>query len=530
MHLWKNFISRGLGVALGAGLVLGVITRVDAAPRWTRLSWTQTPATSLTVTWNDDDAVGQGEIRPLNGSATTIPSTAVNSGVSEFDYTHVATFTGLLPDTAYEYRVQSQATWTNWQATRTAPAAGACTPFTFVATGDGRGEDLIGYGPSGQWPGVMGNIVGENPLFVLHTGDYVHDGGEVSQWVTELNTLPTLSALFPFFLAQGNHDDGPGEGPGAHYNMIFSYPATNPDNAEDYYSLIMGNVQIIALSTHSFDIADQANWMDAELAAHAGTVDWRVVFFHKPVWSSGISHGSNEGLFADVLIPVFESHGVDLVFNGHDHIYERFHPSVGGPGAGAHVNTPLPFDNNTRGEASGVTYIVTGGGGAILESTFSTSEVGAAVGSGNLNYVAVRANGNTLQVTARDLGPCILGLCGSPSIVGDLDDIILEKSNTGCVTPDPDAGVPDPDAGVPDPDAGAGDGGPDPSDAGPADDGGPNQDDSGTPSPDASTQPPESPDSGCSCQTPGARSSGPLLLLVLFVWLLGRRRRRRCRR
>jgi MYXO-CTERM domain-containing protein len=549
-NMHQHLIGRVVGLALGAGLLLGATSRVDAAPRWIRLSWTQAPATSLTVTWNDDGAAGQAEIRPINGTATTIPSTAVTTSVSEFDYTHVATFTGLQPDTPYEYRVESQATWSGWQATRTAPAPGDCTPFTFVAVGDGRGEDifLLGYSQSGQWTGVMGHIVGENPLFVLHSGDYVHDGVEIDQWVTELDTLPTISALFPFFMAQGNHDDGPGEGASAHYNMIFSYPDVNPDNAEDYYSLIMGNVQVICLSTHSFDMVDQINWMDAELTAQAGTVDWRVVFFHVPIWSSG-AHGSNENDTprADLMLPVLESHGVDLVINGHDHDYERFHPSYGGHNAGPRVVNPLPFDSNTRGEADGVIYIVSGGGGALLNPLFAVSEQGSAVGSNNLNYAVIRVEGDTLRVTTRDLGPCLAGLCGSPSIVGDLDDIILEKSNTGCVIPGPDAGVPDagvPDAGVPDAgldDAGAQadaatppadaspgvDGGGDPVDGGgdPVDGGGDPVDASTTTS-DSGAPPPASPDPGCSCRTSGsAGSAGLALLLLLFGWL---RRRRRC--
>jgi MYXO-CTERM domain-containing protein len=527
MNISRKVVRRSLTVALGLSLALGVILPVDAAPRWIRLSWTQAPATTLTATWNDTDNVGQAEIRPIGGTATSVASTATTS-VSEFDYTHAATFTGLQPNTAYEYRVQSQGTWSAWQASRTAPTPGECTPFTFVATGDGRGEDLFGWGynQSGQWPGVMSLMASENPLFVLHSGDYVHDGDEVDQWVEELSNLSTIAALAPFFLAQGNHDDGPGEGPTAHFNMAFSYPTNNPDNTEDYFSLIMGNVQIICLSTHSFDMVDQINWMDAEFTAQAGLVDWRLVFFHVPIWSSG-SHGSNEDNTprADLMLPVLESHGVDLVVNGHDHHFERFHPSYGGHNAGTRVVNPLPFDNNTRGEADGVSYIVAGGGGALLNPAFAVSETGSAVGDNHLSYAVIQAGGDTLQITTRDLGDCLAGTCGTPTIEGTLDEIILEKSNTGCVAPDPDAGVPD--AGLPD--AGpADDGGVNPDDGSTEpDDGSTEPDDGSTPSADSSTEPPASPDSGCSCQTTGARPGGASLLWLLGLLVLIFRRRRR---
>lgn len=321
-------------------------SQAHAAPRWIRLSWTQSPATTMTVAWSDDtNGAAEAEIREPGGTAVNVTATAEDTGISELDVTYVATFTGLTPATHYEYRVHSAGAWSPWFSTRTAPPAGSCAPFNFVSVGDGRGEEIPiwGYAQSQQWPGVMSLIAAEHPLFVIHSGDYVHDGDIAEQWEIELDDLMTISSVAPFLLAQGNHDDGPGEGATAHFNKLFAYPTSNPDTTEDYFSLVMGNVQVICLSTHSFDMDDQIAWMDTELTAQQGVVDWRVVFFHVPIWSSG-AHGSNEDDTprAAVMLPVLESHGVDLVINGHDHDYERFHPSVGGHGAGTRVSTPCP--------------------------------------------------------------------------------------------------------------------------------------------------------------------------------------------
>ncbi len=515
--------SVGLAAPFGIPIVvaavwLGLTTHVPAAkatPRWVRLSWTQAPSTTLTVAWTDQvDGASQAEIRPIGGTATGLSGTATDTGDSTLGVTYSATFAGLVPYTDYEYRVQSDGTWSQWYATRTAPSPGSCAPLRFVSVGDGRGEEIpvLGYTPSLQWPGVMSLIATEHPLFVIHSGDYVYDGFIADQWDSELADLMTLSTGSPFLLSLGNHDDGPGEGATANFNNLFVYPTDNPDTTEDYYSLVMGNVQVICLSTQTYNIEDQIAWMDAELTAYQGIVDWRVVFFHVPIWSSG-AHGSNEDDTprASVMLPVLESQGVDLVINGHDHDYERFHPSIGGYGGVARVVTPLPYDSGTRGQATGVTYIVTGGAGALVNPIFSTTVAGSAFGSNHIHYLVLEANGGTLQVTARDLGTQGLG---GPTLQGDLDHIQLEKPNPVC-TPEfpPDAGVPD--AGLPD--SGT-----------PVADGAPPQADGAPPAADAAQEadagsPPGAKEGGCNCQETGGVPTLPVWCTIFFIALWFRR-------
>ena len=56
--------------------------------------------------------------------------------------------------------------------------------------------------------------------------------------------------------------------------------------------------------------------------------DWKIAFFHHPIYSSGERHGSEEDL--RVLVePLFVEHGVDVVFAGHEHLYERLKPQRG---------------------------------------------------------------------------------------------------------------------------------------------------------------------------------------------------------
>jgi hypothetical protein len=81
----------------------------------------------------------------------------------------------------------------------------------------------------------------------------------------------------------------------------------------------------------------QYEWLVSDLAGTSKP--WKFVFFHIPPYSSG-GHGSDLNV-RQTLAPLFEQYGVTIVFNGHDHDYER-------------------------SGANGVTYIVTGGGGAPL--------------------------------------------------------------------------------------------------------------------------------------------------------------------
>ena len=412
----------------------------QAAPKWLRLSWTDDPSTTLTATWTDLAGTGSAEIRVPGSEATGIGAAVEATGISDLAYTYSATFTALLPDTAYEYRVYSTGTWSAWHQTRTAPALGSCAHVSLAAVGDSRGEELplVGtYVPSSQWAAIAAMIAAEQPLFVVHSGDVVRAGGRGDEWAAELAILEPLAAGLPTFVALGNHDIGPGEGAGAYFNRVLAFPADNPDGVEDYYGLVVGNVQLLVLSTETFDMDAQITWLAGQLAAHGSDVVWRVVVFHRAVWSSGV-HGSNENdaTRAAVLLPILESAGVDVVINGHDHDYERFHPSTGGAGT-PRVVTPLASDNGTRGTAEGVVYFVSGGGGALVYPAPLTPIEGSARLEQHLNYLVLDAAGGTLRIIVRDLGE---QGAGPPGSVSDLEVVTLEKPGIACSTPGDDGG------------------------------------------------------------------------------------------
>ena len=126
------------------------------------------------------------------------------------------------------------------------------------------------------------------------------------------------------------------------------------------------------------------NWLKNDLAAT--DKPWKFVFYHQAIYSSG-PHGYESWAKAkrELLAPIFEQNHVDVVFNGHDHDYERTRP------------------------ITGVLYIVSGGGGASLypvvpqsfsayaESTYHT--VLATVDSCTLKLQAIKPDGTVFDST-----------------------------------------------------------------------------------------------------------------------------------
>jgi 3',5'-cyclic AMP phosphodiesterase CpdA len=84
-------------------------------------------------------------------------------------------------------------------------------------------------------------------------------------------------------------------------------------------------IRFFSLDSNYMD-KEQLDWLDRELKASGS--EWKIVFFHHPIYSSGEAHGSNVEL-RKVLEPVMIQNGVDVVLAGHEHFYERIKPQGG---------------------------------------------------------------------------------------------------------------------------------------------------------------------------------------------------------
>ena len=135
----------------------------------------------------------------------------------------------------------------------------------------------------------------------------------------------------------GNHDMEAWYSPDGYGGQLarWSLPDSgfDPRTAPGVYSFTYGNVGVVALDANdvSYEIpanfgytdGKQTAWLDRKLGElrAAKEVDFVVVFFHHCAYSTS-SHASDGGVRAEWL-PLFAKHQVDLVINGHNHVYER---------------------------------------------------------------------------------------------------------------------------------------------------------------------------------------------------------------
>jgi predicted MPP superfamily phosphohydrolase len=154
--------------------------------------------------------------------------------------------------------------------------------------------------------------------FVIMNGDNLYGGNSAKDYDKKfaLPYKPLLDGGVKFYASLGNHDD-PSERFYKPFNM----------NGERYYSFKPANssVRFFALDSNYMD-DKQVKWLDGQLAASGS--DWKICFFHHPPYSSGEAHGSDTTLRNQVE-PVFVKYGVNVVFTGHEHFYERIKPQKG---------------------------------------------------------------------------------------------------------------------------------------------------------------------------------------------------------
>jgi hypothetical protein len=150
--------------------------------------------------------------------------------------------------------------------------------------------------------------------FVLMMGDNLYSGSDEKDFRKKFEApyKPILDAGIKFYASLGNHDN-----PNERYYKMFNM------NGERFYTFkTKGNARFFALDSNYMD-KPQLEWLEKQLAASGS--DWKFVFFHHPLYSSGDTHGSDLQL-REQLEPLFLKYGVDAVFAGHEHFYERIKP------------------------------------------------------------------------------------------------------------------------------------------------------------------------------------------------------------
>ncbi|MBL8917793.1 MAG: metallophosphoesterase family protein [Myxococcaceae bacterium] len=268
---------------------------------------------------------------------------------------HVLRLSGLTPATRYEYAVElDSATLASGPTCRfrTHPPPGTVEAFRLFAWGDS--------GTAGAGQLRVANRMAaalNDAAFSLILGDIIYPSGEPQDYDPKFfRPYAELARRMVIWPIVGNHDVAfdPTGGP---WLDAFHTPANNPLSTELYYSFDYANVHVVVLDTHVHSFSPgsaQLQWAAADLAASTAT--WKLVAFHVPPYSGG-THTDSASVKANIL-PVLEAAGVDLVFAGHSHVYERTyllkqHAIV--------QNDPSSYSKPTR--TTGTLYVVSGTAG-----------------------------------------------------------------------------------------------------------------------------------------------------------------------
>lgn len=266
--------------------------------------------------------------------------------------------------------------------------AGVKTPFFFVAYGDTRfhdPKDTDAANPAVR-VALVRAIAEANPAFICFTGDIVYNGYDANDWkVWDSETSVWREKKIPVYPALGNHDLH-GDLNVALNNYFARFPALQQGR---YYSVRAANTLLLVIDSSLDEVGGpQGQWLSDKLEHIPSDVEFVFVMDHHPPYTSSsdakmLGGGHSARTAEQALAKLLEDRQARaryriVVFSGHVHNYERH-------------------------EHGGVTYFVTGGGGAhaypierAKEDPFQSNEV-------NYHYLLVRVEERVVTVTMNRL-------------------------------------------------------------------------------------------------------------------------------
>jgi 3',5'-cyclic AMP phosphodiesterase CpdA len=247
-----------------------------------------------------------------------------------------------------------------WPLQAQEPPAPAADALRFAVIGDNGTGDRFEYEVAQQMVASRQHFPFE---LVLMLGDNIYGGQSPRDFVQKFEApyRPLLEAGVRFYASLGNHDN--------QSNRL--YQPFNMDG-ERYYTFAKRNVRFFVLDSDYLD-AKQLAWVDAALRSSSD--EWKICYFHHPLYSDGRRHGSQVDLRV-LLEPIFIKHGVNVVFSGHDHVYERLTPQ------------------------RGIQYFVSGAAGQVRKGDLRRSGMTAAAFDQDQSFMLVQIAGSELSFQA----------------------------------------------------------------------------------------------------------------------------------
>lgn len=294
----------------------------------TRQPYLQVPTpNSVVVRWQS----GTGDIGKVHyGTSVSSLTGSIVESEDEKIY-HQVLIPGLAANTKYFYTVDGQSKGSEEQYFITAPSAGSSAPVRiwvitdFGQTNSKNNERRLE--TVAQWKSF--NNRSYHASFVLSLGDQTEDDAIYQLQHNYFNQLENVLKCSPLYTTVGNHDNHDSL---YNYRQTFTLPSRAEaggvaSGTEKYYSFDYANIHVVSLCTEIHDKIGrkaQREWLKKDLDNNKQ--EWLIACMHQPFHSGGY-HPSDEVEYGQPQrsdwLPILEDHGVDLVLQGHNHVYER---------------------------------------------------------------------------------------------------------------------------------------------------------------------------------------------------------------
>ena len=236
---------------------------------------------------------------------------------------HTIAITGLEEGQKYCYRIgDADRGW--WSETGVISTADNGTAFSFLHVSDPQSVTEKQY--ANNWAMALETAFDNHDIdFLLATGDMVDNGNDFVEWKRMFNSATESLMSTVLMTATGNHEE---RGENANMqNFVYSNLPDQDTTTGVYYSFDYNTAHIAVLNTN--DLGDdnalsaaQIEWLKADMAA--SEKPWKFIALHKAIYSNG-SHFDDDDVVAirAQLLPLMNELDIDLVFQGHDHVYMR---------------------------------------------------------------------------------------------------------------------------------------------------------------------------------------------------------------
>lgn len=335
------------------------------------INYGEDPSKTVSVTWRTSPEVKEGyaeialataapkfwrNAQTIKAQTQTMDASKVLTAEVISNY-HAVTFSNLLPDTLYAYRVGDGKIWSEWIQFRT--ASREPEPFSFMYVGDAQNFILE------LWSRLIRESYRKAPdaRFIIHAGDLVSDAHSERQWHEWFTAGGWIHSMLPSVPVPGNHEFEPYteeeeaqdiEHLSVQWRPQFTLPENGPEGLKEtvYYMDYQG-VRILALNSSEMQ-EEQVAWVEKVMEENPNK--WTVATFHHPLYSA--SQGRNNEKLRALWKPLFDKYSIDLVLQGHDHSYARGRVEPKGENVVSGVNMR---------DRTGTVYVVSVSGGKMYE-------------------------------------------------------------------------------------------------------------------------------------------------------------------